>query len=216
MTTKQWSPQVLYSHEIEFHTALLLEPTWQASVADVMELVKQPLAAVIRQLRQGKLGGIVTRIELLSPSNKKRGGQSDSYRIKRAEALDTGIPLVEIDYLHELPSLIRKLPRYPTHTDAYPYNLIVSDPRPNWSDGQVRVYGFNVSQSIKQFPIPLADDETLIFDLNTVYQHSFQAGRWGNLLDYTAEPERFNTYSPADQQVISTLMAQHTPGNPAT
>lgn len=188
-----------------------IQPTWAATLADVMELVKQPRAVIIREIQQGKLGSIVARIELLSPTNKRRGGLYNSYMVKRAEALDTGIPLVEIDYLHESPPLVRKLPRYPIQPEAHPYHVIVSDPRPNWNEGQVLAYGFRVGDPIKSFPLPLAGKETLIFNLNEVYQHSFQAGRWAMLIDYTQEPERFQTYSPDDQRRIGAVMAKLKP-----
>jgi Protein of unknown function (DUF4058) len=188
---------------------LILTPTWEGRVVDVFEPMPQPKAVIIRELLpQGKLGNIVTRIELLSPSNKPSGSNYTSYAAKRVEAIDTGVPLVEIDYLHESPSLILQLPVYPSQANAYPYSIIVSDPRPNWSEGKVRVYGFGLRDAIRAFPVPLAGDETIVFDLNPVYQHTFRAGRWGDLLDYRAAPERFETYSVEEQEFIRRVMDQ--------
>ena len=195
-------------------TATALAPTWEASVAEVFELVPQPRAVVIRETAvQGKLGRVVTRIELLSPSNKQGGGNYESYVVKRAEAVETGVPLIEIDYLHEAPPLITKLPVYPEHPEAYPYWIIVTDPRPNWSKGRAKGYGFGVNEQIKSIPIPLADDEGIVFDLNALYQHTFQAGLWGTLIDYSQEPERFETYSADDQEIIRKVAANVTTRN---
>lgn len=62
--------------------------------------------------------------------------------------------------------------------------------------------------AITRLLLPLAGTETLLFDLNAVYRHTFGGGRWGDLVDYEHEPERFHTYSPADQKYIQDLMNQ--------
>jgi hypothetical protein len=80
--------------------AVALSPTWQAAIADVLEPVKQPRAAIIREAApMGKLGRIVARIELISPSNKPNNRHYASYQARRYEAIDSGVPLIEIDYL---------------------------------------------------------------------------------------------------------------------
>ncbi len=189
--------------------AVALEPTWQARIADVLEPVKQPRAVIIRELLpQGKLGRIVTRIELLSPSNKPFHRHYPAYEARRMEAIDSDVPLIEIDYLHESRSVLLQLPIYPSHPDAHPYSIIVSDPRPNWTEGKISVYAFGVGEPMARFPVPLANDERLVFDLTPVYQHTFLAGRWGNLLNYTTAPERFDIYSPTDQERIRALMTK--------
>lgn len=184
-------------------------PTWQARVADVLEeITRPPPAAIIRELLpQGKLGRIVSRIELLSPSNKPHGSGYDAYVIKRAEAIREGVPLVEIDYLHETSPIVTRLPRYPRQPNAYPYWIIITDPRPDWDEGKVQGYGFHIGEPIKTIPIPLAGNDVLLFDLNVVYQRTFEARRWGSLMDYTLEPERFETYSAEDQARIKAIMA---------
>jgi hypothetical protein len=183
--------------------------TWEAPVAEVVEPIKQPKAVVIRELlAQHRLGHIVARIELLSPSNKPGGSNYDAYLVNRFHALENHIPLIEIDYLHEYPPIVPQVPPYPSQPDAYPYWITVTDPRPDWKLGKARGYGFRVSEPIKKFVIPLANDEKIEFDLNPVYQQTFQAGRWNDLLDYTVEPERFHTYSAADQTFIRQIMVQ--------
>lgn len=182
--------------------------TWEAALAEVLEPIKPLRAAVIRELLpQKKLGRVVARIELLSPANKPGGSYYEVYAVKRVEAVEMDVPLVEIDYLHETPSPVLQLPAYPSDPNAYPYSILVSDPRPDWMQGKFRMYGFGVGELIKSFPLPLAEEEKLHFDLNAVYQHTFKAGRWGDLLDYTLEPERFATYRADDQMRIRAIMA---------
>jgi hypothetical protein len=181
-------------------------PDWSVSLSDVAEALKPPSAVIIRELVHQKLGRVVTRIELLSPSNKPyRSGYQD-YRQRRLETLHSGLPLVEIDLLHEQPPVILQVPRYPQHEKAYPYNILVSDPRPEWDEGETRGYGFRVNEPFKPFLLPLLGQENLIFEAQPVYDRTFIAGRWGDLLNYDAPPERFDTYSPDDQRQIYAVM----------
>lgn len=59
-------------------------------------------------------------------------------------------------------------------------------------------------------PIPLAGDETLVFDFDRVYQHTFYSRRYANLLelDYTQPPVRFDTYRQDDRERIWRHMAE--------
>lgn len=103
-------------------------PTWEAAIATVIEPVKRPVAVVIRALEaDATLGRVVARIEVLSPSNKPGGSDYSAYENKRIETLESGIPLIEIDYLHETPPVIHGIPVYPEAPGAYPYLIAVSD-----------------------------------------------------------------------------------------
>ena len=151
-----------------------------------------------------RCGRVVTLIELLSPTNKPGHAGYDAYRRNRNTALYRHVPLVEVDYLHELPPPVLNYPIYPSDPKSRPYNILVSDPRPSVKEGQA--YGFHVDQSFPLVKIPLAGDETLDFDFGAVYQHTFTRGRWGYNLDYTAPPPRFETYHPADRTHIQAVM----------
>lgn len=106
------------------------------SCSMMSETRKHPSAVIVQEVTpQRTLGKIVTRIELLSPSNKPGGSDFRVYAEKRVEAIQSGVPLVEIDYLHETPSPLRNLPVYPVHAEAYLYTIVISDPRPNWQEG---------------------------------------------------------------------------------
>lgn len=188
-------------------TSLAAAPTWEAAIAEVVEPMKRPVAVVIRAVAADhSLGRLVARIELLSPSNKPGGSGASAYEDKRIEALESGIPLIEIDYLHETPPVIAGHPVYPRDAGAYPYMIAVSNPRPSWETGRVKVYGFGVDETAPPVPVPLLDDEALVFDFDAVYQHTFSARRYYNLIDEAREPLRFHTYSVADQARIRQRM----------
>lgn len=184
-------------------------PTWQAAITETITELKRPTAVVIRYQEQPpRLGQIVTRIELLSPSNKPGGGHASAYETKRIETLETGIPLIELDYLHETPAVIHTLPVYPDDPASHPWTIALSDPRPVWQKGKVLVYGTHVDEPLPIAPIPLANGETLLFNYDPVYQYSFRARRYASLIDYSIPPVRLHTYSPADQAKIHQRMAE--------
>ena len=166
-------------------------------------------AIVIRQVNEGvRSGVVVTRIELLSPSNKPGHTGYDAYRRNRNEALYSHIPLIEIDYLHETPPPMLNYPVYPDDDGSHPYHIFVNDPRPAVNIGHLWAYGFNVDQPFPIVEIPLAGQETLSFDLGEVYQHTFGRGRWGQMVDYEQSPDRLHTYSGEDRARITVLMQQ--------
>jgi hypothetical protein len=184
-------------------------PRGYLAMKQLIEPLEKPRAVMIRELLpQRRLGRIVAQIELLSPSNKPGGAGYETYSVKRANAIADGLPLIEIDYLHESPPILPALPAYPDQPGAFPYSVLVSDPRPDWRGGRARAYGFVVDEVITIFPVPLLGDETLIFDLNPVYQHTFHAGRWADICDYAGPPERFGRYRSADQARIEAVMAR--------
>ncbi|HLA42282.1 MAG TPA: DUF4058 family protein, partial [Aggregatilineales bacterium] len=116
------------------------------TVSGILTSDEQLKGVVIYQAGEGStFGRPITRIEVISPANKPGGSHYPRYVEKRLETLRSGLRLVEIDYLPESGSLMHSLPSYPGQDDdAYPYVIIVSDPRPEFEKGRVKVYGFGV------------------------------------------------------------------------
>jgi hypothetical protein len=177
---------------------------------DTLDLTEDFVKSIIiRQVSENdRIGVVVTRIELLSPTNKPGHAGYDAYRRNRNTALFSHVPLVEVDYLHELPPPLLNYPIYPLDPYSQPYNILVSDPRPSVKEGRLRAYGFHVDQSFPIVTIPLAGDDTLNFDFGAVYRHTFARGRWGYSLNYAAPPPRFDTYHPLDRARIEAVMAR--------
>ncbi len=153
------------------------------------------------------LGRPVTRIELLSPTNKSGEGYLQ-YREKRSTALRIGVGLIEVDYLHETDSPIKGVPSYSRHQPgSYAYTITVNDPKPSLEKGLSKTFGFNVDDPIPTIDIPLAGEETLSLDFGTVYNQTFVSlGAYSHRVDYEQLPENFQTYSEADQERIREVM----------
>lgn len=158
----------------------------------------------------------VTRIELLSPANKYPGSHHVSYMNKRLKTIQAGLRLIEIDNLHYRRPLLEQIKYYPHDTQAKPYHVLVSDPRPDFIDGKIHVYSFGVLDEIPEITIPLDNDDTIEFDLNTVYQQTFGKHRYyyQKLVDYEQEPVHMDSFTPDDQQAIRDTMARITETQP--
>lgn len=143
-------------------------------------------------------GKPVTRIELLSPVNKP------GHSFKRLQTLRSGMSVVEIDYLHEFPPVLPKLPSYIDRKDAaLPYWVLVSNPDSDHTD----VYGFEVDVRMPRVNIPLVDEEVTLLDFGAVYNQTYENIDLPQIaVDYEREPERMETYTSADQERIRQRM----------
>jgi hypothetical protein len=183
--------------------------TARLPVAEIIEMsrVWKSVAIYPAPRSHGLLGEPLTRIELLSPTNKPGGRHYAAYVRNRAQAVQTGTALIEIDYLHESSHTFPRatMPRYP-EDGAYPYHIAITNVRV--APVEMVIYGFGVDQPIPPVGVPLAGDIVHRFDLNAVYQFTFQIGPWPLLVDYRQVPARIERYSAADQATIRRIMQE--------
>lgn len=155
------------------------------------------------------LGKPITRIELLSPANKRGGAHHTHYLARRSETFDSQLRLVEIDFLHETPPVIGSLPSYPDREEgSFPYWVIISDPLPTVAKGHADVYDIGVDMALPIIAVPLAGREAMALNLGAVYNQTFASSRFFQMVvDYEQEPVHFDRYTPADQSLIRARMA---------
>jgi hypothetical protein len=155
-------------------------------------------------------GQPVVRLEILRQENKRGGENYTRYLQNRIRLLDTGIVLVEVDFLHETPPIDLRQPSYiEREHNATPYSISVIDPRPSLRQGSVHIFGFNVSGTIPIVDIPLLNEDSVKLDFAAAYQLVFENRRvFQHHTDYTEQPLRFETYSTEDQQYILQRMAE--------
>jgi hypothetical protein len=158
-------------------------------------------------------GEPVAWIELLSPTNKPGGSAAEDYRAKRQWLLQSGLVVVEIDYLHESPPTIRDIPVYyaPGRADvpqpgAHAYHITVIDPHPALMQGRSRTTFMDVDDPLPRVTIPLAGADVLAFDFGAPYQRTLTELTYGRLVDYRHLPDHVERYSPADQARIAARM----------
>lgn len=174
--------------------------------------LEQYRAVAIYEYEPGKTdpGEPVAWVELLSPSNKPGGQDATYYRDKRLKLLQSGVVFVELDYLHESPPTFDKFPSYVVNDggerdpDSHPYHIFVVDPRPEFFEGKVRPYHFDVEEPIPLVKIPLSAGDVLEFDFELPYNKTFKETQYGlRFVDYAEQPRHFDLYSRADQVRIT-------------
>jgi hypothetical protein len=151
---------------------------------------------------------MIAWIEVLSPSNKRRGEDRDRYLSKREDLIDGGLVFIEIDYLHELPPTLSRLPDYTRRQpNAHPYRILLFEPRPTVEDGLISINEFDVDQPFPQVTIPLSGSDVLHFNFGVPYIKLYEEMVYGlESVDYTQLPPHFDRYSPADQARIAARM----------
>ncbi|MCC6615374.1 MAG: DUF4058 family protein [Anaerolineae bacterium] len=217
VTIYQEKPTTLRTLTPEAATPTRTLPLWDLMVAEDDYFT----GIVIHHVEENRLPGRpVTRIELLSASNKPPRSHYAQYTMKRFETLRSGIALVEIDYLHESQPVWRRLPSYHRgDAGALPYMVVTSDPHSDYEEGKgvSQWYGFGVNQSLPRVAIPLVDTEAVTLDLGGVYNRTFESSRlYALVVDYALDPPSFDRYHADDQTKIRALLAKIRAEHPTT
>jgi Protein of unknown function (DUF4058) len=181
-------------------------------------LLRDPLSektysAIALYEAMAQRGEPVAWLELLSPSNKPGGRDARSYFNKRIKIIESGIVFVELDYLHESAPTLSELSDYRSKSqqvaeaDVHPYRRLIVDPRPNITEGVVRIKGFDVDEPLPALKIRLNADDVLEFDLTKTYHTTLEDALYGlEWVDYSQLPVNFDRYRESDQRRIVNRM----------
>ena len=185
-------------------------PTLTQPVIETMEYDEDQYYSglvIYELIDDATFGRPITRIEILSPTNKAGDGYLQ-YREKRTATLKSGTCLVEIDYLHETPSPVKHVPSYPHgQANAFPFSITVSNPTPDLETGLAHTYPIGVDDAILTIDIPLAGDDALSLDFGAVYNETYRSlTAYSYRVDYEQLPEHFDAYNEMDQKRIRRRM----------
>ena len=139
----------------------LLEPTTRMSVGDAVDVERHRYL----EIRTGKGDRLVTVVEVLSPSNKRRPEDRRVYEHKRDTLLRNGVSVLQVDLLRGGPRLL------PEKADPHDYNaMLVRGERRSVAD----VWLWSLRDRLPTLPVPLAEGDTdvtldLQAALDTVY-----------------------------------------------
>lgn len=154
-------------------------------------------------------GQPLIHIELIIPADKDRRAE---YLARRQAVLQSGIILIELNYLHEYPPFIAEIPDYTSQVpDAYPYHIAVTHLDRSIEHPDLQMYGFGVDEPIPTVTLSLldVDDSDLEIDFHVAYHAVFESMKfWGSVVDYAREPANMERYREDDQERIRTRMAQ--------
>ncbi|HEY9853944.1 MAG TPA: DUF4058 family protein [Leptolyngbyaceae cyanobacterium] len=144
-----------------------------------------PVPEIIKQgyleIREVETKEVVTAIEIISPVNKRPGEGRKAYETKRQRVIGSFTNLVEIDLLRNGQSM-----PFDNHGIQSDYRVLVcrADRRP-----LADLYGFNLSQEIPKFPIPLkAGDVEPVVDLQELLNKVYDVAGYDMRIDYRREP----------------------------
>lgn len=195
-------------------------PTFAVEALKVMpEPEADIMAVVVYRVMQDGTHRPVTRIELFSPSNKPPHTGVQEYLIRRIKVLESGVNLVEIDFLHASQSPFLTVPQFRrtktladySHQDpnAYPYYVAVTPVHPEPPELQVQTYFYccHVDDPLPVIAIPLLGDEKFSFDFGRAYDEAFERQRFTSMVaDYSQLPIGYESYTPFDRARIERRM----------
>ena len=127
-------------------------------------------------------GGLVTAIEVLSPTNKATGRGATKYETKRSEYLGGDVSLVEIDLLREG----RRPGVLPPVRDDVAYAITVARP---WTYPDAMLTPIRVNDRLPDIAVPLREsDGDVTLSLQACFDDAYEAGGFGYVLDYSRPP----------------------------
>jgi hypothetical protein len=134
------------------------------------------------KIKETKTDRVITVIELLSPTNKKRGEDRDDYLTKRNLYFAEGINLVELDFL-------RGGTRMPIGRPAPPpadyFALVCRGPE----FPKIGVWPISVRDPLPDVPVPLEpEDEAVMLPLQACFESAYEAGPYDSAVDYAKPP----------------------------
>jgi hypothetical protein len=152
----------------------------------VFELDEVEIREGYIEIREAGGGKVVTVVEFLSPSNKRRGAGRQLYLAKQTDVLGSDTSLVEID-LVRAGQRVLALP-----SDDIPFEHrqdYLACVSPGWKRRRRELYAMPLRQRLPLLPIPLREKEPrLPLDLQALVNQAYAAGRY-HKLDYGAAPE---------------------------
>ncbi len=167
------------------------------------EKVAVPMPLEVKQryleVREMATDAVITVIELLSPTNKRKGEGRNAYETKRRLILGSNTHLVELDLLRgALPMTVKG-----ARGDS-PYRILISrsHQRP-----AADLYSVDLRQPLPNFPIPLkpGDAEPEV-PLQSLVNQVYERARYATRIDYR-QPLPPPALSALDQQWVADLLA---------
>src|SRR5438067_2352534 len=122
------------------------------AVPVVLTAVVEPLTERFIQIIEAESGKLITVVEFLSPTNKRRGEGMRDYRAKRQQLLDSGVNVVEADLVRQGDWLGLLMPFVAPAKHHTAYRAFV---RRAAKAGEVELYPVTLRQRLPAIPIPL-------------------------------------------------------------
>jgi hypothetical protein len=137
---------------------------------------------------------LITLIEILSPSNKRRGPDREAYQSKQRDVLESDAHLIEIDLLRSGdrvlpdPNLIALIDQIAPPPD---YLVLVNRAWRRAGGLAYQVFPCSIREWLPCIPVPLKVDEPEVpLDLQFVFNRAYDGGPYRRgAVDYSRPPE---------------------------
>ena len=146
----------------------------------------------IRDSSQGHK--LITLIEILSPSNKRRGPDRKAYAYKQQEVLESDANLIELDLLRGGRRILRELNLETTISALEPQPTYLVLVNRSWQRRRRRVayqvFPISLRACLPCIPVPLKPDEDEVpLDLQYVFTRVYDTGPYRRgAVDYSKAP----------------------------
>jgi hypothetical protein len=128
---------------------------------------------------------VVTVIEVLSPTNKRRGKAQDDYRRKQDELWEGGVNLVEVDLLRAGQRVLMVGEHEVPQPDRAAYAACVHR---GGDAHRFEYYAIRLRERLPAIRVPLRPGDTdAVLDLQALIQQAYANGAYDDL-DYAADP----------------------------
>jgi hypothetical protein len=177
------------------NVALLAEPRREVSPSVEVKVRLERFNHAFVEIRDSKQGHkLITLIEILSPSNKRRGPDRKAYARQQREVLASDASLVELDLLRggrrvlgqmTLEAAIQAL------TPPPPYLILINRAwRRDGDDVDYELFPVSLGGWLPCIPVPLKQDEAdVLLDLQFVFNRAYEGGPYlRGAVDYSALP----------------------------
>ncbi|GMU24592.1 MAG: hypothetical protein AMXMBFR13_46660 [Phycisphaerae bacterium] len=141
----------------------------------------EPLTERYIEIIESSGNRLITVIEVLSPANKVGSGL-EAFRNKRAQLLEGGVHVVEIDLVRagDWRALLRPYAYPRKAVSTYRATIRLAD-----EPGVVYLYPIPLRERLPSLPIPLRPgDPRVELDLQPLVASAYSHGRYGTTLDY--------------------------------
>ena len=157
-------------------TAMLAAPTTRMRVGDAVDVERHAYV----EIRDARRRRVVTVIEVLSPSNKRRPEDRRVYEHKRDTLLRNGVSVLQVDLLRGGPRLL------PEEATPHDYNaMLVRGERRSVAD----VWLWALRDRLPTLPVPLAEgDADVTLDLQAALDTVYDATNLAPFL-YGEDPD---------------------------
>lgn len=173
-------------------TAVIEAPRTTVGQGIQMHVRTDPLQHRFVEIRDAARGHkLITRIEIVSPSNKRPGPDRRAYEAKQREVLESDAHLIELDLIRGGTRLL-PYPELVAVVDELACDYLVLLNRSNLRQAtgmDYTLYPVDLREPLPCIPVPLAGaDPDVPLDLQIAVQRAYRGGPYRRALDYSRPP----------------------------